>query len=105
MTRGGVDGGAAGRADRVPSGLVSRPTVDELLAAAVGAVPGGVDRPGQREMAAAVAEAAAGGEHLLVQARTGTGKSLAYLVPALPVDGPGVVSTATPALQPQPVDP
>jgi ATP-dependent DNA helicase DinG len=83
---------------------VSRPTVDELLAAAVGAVPGGVDRPGQREMAAAVAEAATSGEHLLVQAGTGTGKSLAYLVPALLVDGPVVVSTATLALQSQLVD-
>jgi ATP-dependent DNA helicase DinG len=83
---------------------VSRPTVDELLAAAVGAVPGGIDRPGQRRMATAVAEAAATGEHLLVQAGTGTGKSLAYLVPALLVDGPVVVSTATLALQSQLVD-
>jgi ATP-dependent DNA helicase DinG len=55
-------------------------------------------------MAAAVAEAAATGEHLLVQAGTGTGKSLAYLVPALLVDGPVVVSTATLALQSQLVD-
>jgi ATP-dependent DNA helicase DinG len=83
---------------------VSRPTVDELLAAAVGAVPGGADRPGQRAMAGAVAEAVASGEHLLVQAGTGTGKSLAYLVPALLVDGPVVVSTATLALQSQLVD-
>jgi ATP-dependent DNA helicase DinG len=43
-------------------------------------------------------------EHLLVQAGTGTGKSLAYLVPALLVDGPVVVSTATLALQSQLVD-
>src|SRR5438552_18608301 len=55
-------------------------------------------------MAAAVAQAADGGEHLLVQAGTGTGKSLAYLVPALLVDGPVVVSTATLALQSQLVD-
>jgi ATP-dependent DNA helicase DinG len=55
-------------------------------------------------MAAAVADAAATGEHLLVQAGTGTGKSLAYLVPALLVDGPVVVSTATLALQSQLVD-
>jgi ATP-dependent DNA helicase DinG len=104
ITRGGVDGRAGPAPERVPSGLVTRPTVDDLLAAAVGAVPGGVDRPGQRTMAAAVAEAAGTGEHLLVQAGTGTGKSLAYLVPALLVDGPVVVSTATLALQSQLVD-
>ncbi|HEX6500377.1 MAG TPA: ATP-dependent DNA helicase [Micromonosporaceae bacterium] len=55
-------------------------------------------------MAAAVAEAVRTGEHLLVQAGTGTGKSLAYLVPALLVDGPVVISTATLALQSQLVD-
>jgi ATP-dependent DNA helicase DinG len=81
-----------------------RPGVAELLAAAVGAVPGGAERPGQRQMAEAVAQAAESGEHLLVQAGTGTGKSLAYLVPALLVDGPVVVSTATLALQSQLVD-
>ena len=53
---------------------------------------------------AAVTKAAETGEHLLVQAGTGTGKSLAYLVPALLVDGPVVVSTATLALQSQLVD-
>ncbi|MBO0869273.1 MAG: ATP-dependent DNA helicase [Micromonosporaceae bacterium] len=55
-------------------------------------------------MAAAVQHAVDSGEHLLVQAGTGTGKSLAYLVPALLVDGPVVVSTATLALQSQLVD-
>ena len=82
----------------------SGPGVAELLAAAVSAVPGGVPRPGQQEMAAAVWQAVVSGEHLLVQAGTGTGKSLAYLVPALLVDGPVVVSTATLALQAQLVD-
>src|SRR5262245_6311006 len=82
----------------------TKPTVPDLLAAAVGAVPGGADRPGQQAMAHAVADAAAYGEHLLVQAGTGTGKSLAYLTPALLVDGPVVVSTATLALQSQLVD-
>ena len=81
-----------------------RPTVDDLLSAAVGAVPGGAPRPGQQQMADAVAEAVADGRHLLVQAGTGTGKSLAYLIPALLVDGPVVVSTATLALQSQLVD-
>jgi len=83
---------------------VNRPTVEELLTAAVTAVPGGTARPGQQAMAAAVAQAVESGEHLLVQAGTGTGKSLAYLVPALLVDGPVVVSTATLALQSQLVD-
>jgi len=83
---------------------VALPSVDDLLAAAVGAVPGGISRPGQQTMAAAVAQATVEKEHLLVQAGTGTGKSLAYLVPALLVDGPVVVSTATLALQHQLVE-
>ncbi|MFN0281605.1 MAG: ATP-dependent DNA helicase [Kineosporiaceae bacterium] len=82
-------------------------TTAALLAAAVGAV-GGTPRPGQEQMAVAVARAAASGEHLLVQAGTGTGKSLGYLVPAIAhaVDtrAPVVVSTATLALQAQIVD-
>jgi ATP-dependent DNA helicase DinG len=80
------------------------PTAEDLLAAAVGAVPGGTARPGQQEMVRAITEALETGEHLLVQAGTGTGKSLAYLTPALLVDGPVVISTATLALQSQLVD-
>lgn len=75
-----------------------------MLAAAVGAVPGGAARPGQQQMTEAIERSVASGEHLLVQAGTGTGKSLAYLAPALTVDGPVVVSTATLALQSQLVD-
>ena len=52
-------------------------------------------------MAAAIAEAIESGHHLLAQAGTGTGKSLAYLTAALVADGPVVVSTATLALQHQ----
>jgi ATP-dependent DNA helicase DinG len=59
-------------------------------------------------MAEAVAQAFDTGEHLAVQAGTGTGKSLAYLVPAIAravdTDQPVVVSTATIALQRQLVD-
>ncbi|SCL61589.1 ATP-dependent DNA helicase DinG [Micromonospora peucetia] len=76
----------------------------ELLAAAVGAVPGGAARPGQQQMTTAIEECVQAREHLLVQAGTGTGKSLAYLTPALTVDGPVVISTATLALQSQLVD-
>lgn len=82
-------------------------SVPELLATAVAAL-GGSERSGQQEMAAAVARAFATDEHLVVQAGTGTGKSLAYLVPAivqaLGDDSPVVVSTATIALQRQLVD-
>ncbi|MFD2767638.1 ATP-dependent DNA helicase [Micromonospora eburnea] len=82
----------------------NRPSGGELLAAAIGAVPGGAARPGQQQMAEAIEQSISSGEHLLVQAGTGTGKSLAYLTPALTVDGPVVVSTATLALQSQLVD-
>jgi ATP-dependent DNA helicase DinG len=81
-----------------------------LLDAAVDAI-GGTPRPGQQAMAAAVAEAFATKRHLLVQAGTGTGKSLAYLVPAVvhallddDAEGPVVVATATLALQSQLVE-
>ncbi len=79
----------------------------ELLAIAVAAL-GGSERSGQLQMATAVAAAFETGEHLVVQAGTGTGKSLAYLVPAvvraINEDEPVVVSTATIALQRQLVD-
>ena len=82
-------------------------SVPELLSIAVAAL-GGSERGGQLEMAAAVSRAFETGEHLVVQAGTGTGKSLAYLVPAivraLSDDSPVVVSTATIALQRQLVD-
>ncbi|WP_446740508.1 ATP-dependent DNA helicase [Nocardioides sp. T2.26MG-1] len=55
-------------------------------------------------MAEAVAEAMDKGQHLLVQAGTGTGKSLAYLVPSLLHDKRVVVATATLALQHQLVE-
>jgi ATP-dependent DNA helicase DinG len=78
--------------------------VPELLAAAVAAL-GGSERSGQLQMATAVANAFETGEHLAVQAGTGTGKSLAYLVPAImravSDNTPVVVSTATIALQRQ----
>jgi ATP-dependent DNA helicase DinG len=82
-------------------------SVPELLAVAVSAL-GGSERSGQLQMATAVAAAFETREHLVVQAGTGTGKSLAYLVPAvvraIDEDEPVVVSTATIALQRQLVD-
>jgi ATP-dependent DNA helicase DinG len=81
--------------------------VSALLSIAVSAL-GGAERSGQIEMAEAVGHAFDGGEHLAVQAGTGTGKSLAYLVPsiahAIASNQPVVVSTATIALQRQLVD-
>jgi ATP-dependent DNA helicase DinG len=77
--------------------------VRALLAAAVETL-GGSERAGQIEMAESVGSALAAEEHLLVQAGTGTGKSLAYLVPSLLHDQRVVVATATLALQHQLVE-
>jgi ATP-dependent DNA helicase DinG len=97
------------------------PDVEKLLALAVEGVAGEA-RAGQLAMVKAVEHAMTSGEHLLVQAGTGTGKSLAYLVPAIrhalvdgvrpaksidqppPARGPVVVATATIALQRQLVE-
>jgi ATP-dependent DNA helicase DinG len=58
-------------------------------------------RAGQLEMAEAVESALAEKKHLLVDAGTGTGKTLAYLVPALLSGKRVVVSTGTKNLQEQ----
>ena len=82
-------------------------STQELLAAAVEAL-GGAERPGQVAMAEAVTKALTNERHLAVQAGTGTGKSLAYLVPAIRhaqgTDTTVIVSTATLALQRQLVE-
>lgn len=66
---------------------------------------GGQKRDGQRTMAAHVARSLDAEKHLLVQAGTGTGKSLGYLVPAIVAaqhsEKPIIVATATLALQTQ----
>jgi ATP-dependent DNA helicase DinG len=84
--------------------MTSTPSVTSLLDSAVTAL-GGRRRDGQVRMASAVAHAIDTGEHLAVQAGTGTGKSLAYLIPSIRhaiVSGRTVVvSTATIALQRQ----
>jgi ATP-dependent DNA helicase DinG len=80
------------------------PTLHEFFA------PGGVlarsplpyeYRPGQLEMAKAVERALAERRHLIVEAGTGTGKTLAYLLPALRTGQRVIVSTGTKALQDQ----
>ncbi|WP_306529556.1 ATP-dependent DNA helicase, partial [Corynebacterium bovis] len=96
MSRGSETGGG-----RSGGGVV------DLLDRAVAAV-GGAPREGQRRMTTAVAAALEGDSHLAVQAGTGTGKSLAYLVPSLrhavQAGERVVVSTATIALQRQLVE-
>ncbi len=73
-------------------------TLDRVTAALPG---GGERREGQRRMAEAVAVAITGKRHVIVQAGTGTGKSLAYLVPSVLSGRRVVVVTATKALQDQ----
>jgi ATP-dependent DNA helicase DinG len=65
------------------------------------AAAAGEERSPQVAMTSAVADAIADGRHLLVQAGTGTGKSWAYLVPAILSGKRTVVATATKALQDQ----
>ncbi len=80
------------------------PTLHEFFA------PGGIlarsslpyeNRPGQMEMAKAVERALAEHRHLIVEAGTGTGKTLAYLLPALRTGQRVIISTGTKALQDQ----
>src|ERR1035441_10352934 len=77
----------------------SDPVTTALDRAAAGLPGGGEHRAGQSEMARSVAKAIADRRHLVVQAGTGTGKSLAYLVPSMLAGERVVVATATKALQ------
>ncbi len=83
--------------ERTPTGDL-RAELRKVAAALPG---GGEDRPGQLAMAQAVARAAEQGRHLVVQAGTGTGKSLAYLLPLVRSGRKTVVATVTKALQDQ----
>ena len=71
------------------------------LATVTGALDKSEQRTGQREMAVLVEQAITTKRHLVVQAGTGTGKTLAYLVPALTSGSSVVLATATKALQDQ----
>lgn len=106
-TPGTVPGSATGgtrftgqELETLPGAKDALTLLDEAVAAT-----GGQNRAGQRTMVAHVAQALELQRHLLVQAGTGTGKSLGYLVPALArvgeSDQPIVVATATLALQAQ----
>lgn len=80
------------------------PTTDDVVGA-LRAVAGGLaaceHRPGQERMAGEIASSIDAHRHLVVQAGTGTGKTLAYLVPAALSGRRVVVATATKALQDQ----
>jgi ATP-dependent DNA helicase DinG len=78
-------------------------SVSDVLDVAVDAI-GGKPRSGQLEMAQEVFNALENRNHLIVQAGTGTGKSLAYLVPSLMRNKPVLIATATLALQRQLVE-
>jgi len=65
------------------------------------AIPGFRSRPQQVEMAQRIAAAIAGNRALVAEAGTGTGKTFAYLVPALLSGGKVIVSTGTKTLQDQ----
>ena len=78
------------------------PTPDDVEAAlrrVVAVLADAAERPGQITMARAVAHAIDAEEHLVVQAGTGTGNTLAYLVPAALMGTRSIVVTATKALQ------
>jgi ATP-dependent DNA helicase DinG len=77
------------------------PSPTDALARVTAQLPAGEERPGQVAMAEAVAEAIETGRHLIVEAGTGTGKTLGYLVPAISSGKRTVVATATKALQDQ----
>lgn len=71
----------------------------------LGSMVGYEERPGQIDMCEAIANAFNAREHLMIEAGTGVGKSLAYLVPSVEWawtnDTPVVISTATRNLQSQ----
>jgi ATP-dependent DNA helicase DinG len=93
---------AAGKQSKASKNELTK-NVGLALDAAIESI-GGQPREGQIAMAEAVANALSDRHHLLVQAGTGTGKSLAYLVPALVHGKKVLVATATLALQRQLVE-
>jgi len=73
----------------------------ESLRRVVASIENAEERPGQDEMVHEVARALGSGRSIIVQAGTGTGKSLGYLVPAVLSGRKTVVATATKTLQDQ----
>jgi ATP-dependent DNA helicase DinG len=81
--------------------MAAESAVAAALAHVTGALASAEERPGQQQMAALVEQSLATGQHLVVQAGTGTGKTLGYLVPVLMAGKKAIVATATKALQDQ----
>lgn len=94
-----AEAASAGGPNRVLPMLTSR-ALDEGGALAT-AIPGFAPRPAQQRLGVAIAEAMADREALVAEAGTGTGKTYAYLVPALLSGQRVIVSTGTKALQDQ----
>jgi len=106
---GALEGAAAGHSDESAEQLRARlhAGIDQVLGAGgLLSEEGGhyEERPQQLQMARAVADAFVANKPAVIEAGTGTGKTLAYLVPALLSGRKVVVSTATKALQEQLVD-
>ena len=87
--------------DNPPDAPLSKEHVEQAIHYATSGLSHPEDRPGQREMAFAVMDAINSKQPLIVQAGTGTGKTIAYLVPAILSGKRVVVSTATKTLQDQ----
>ena len=88
----------------IPDPAQSELTVDDFFQPGgilSGRMQGWEDRPGQWEMASGVATAVETRRHLIVEAGTGTGKTLAYLVPLVLTGIRAVISTGTKNLQEQ----
>ncbi|MGH9069327.1 MAG: ATP-dependent DNA helicase, partial [Acidimicrobiales bacterium] len=88
-------------APRPPAGTAAADRAEAILDRLVAAHPSGQRRPGQILMARAVASALDQGHHVVVEAGTGIGKSLAYLAAIAATGKRAVVATATIALQEQ----
>jgi ATP-dependent DNA helicase DinG len=96
-----IDRDAGGRTVDGAAGEQAGQAATQALARVTAQMPSGEERPQQQHMCRAVGAALTDGTHLVVQAGTGTGKSLAYLVPAVLSGKKVVVATATKALQDQ----
>ncbi len=96
-----TDSGATARPGRVLAEPLAVKRARKLLDAVIASRAGAEDRAQQHEMTELVATAAATGEPLIVQAGTGTGKSLAYLCGGVGAGARMVVSTATKQLSDQ----
>ncbi len=83
------------------SGSIAGKEAIDALRQVTSAFEGSEERQGQIDMSHAIAESLASGRSIIVQAGTGTGKSLGYLVPAILSGETAVVATATKALQDQ----